>query len=117
MLIHSVTQPDYALRLLKDRVSGLFSRLTELEVTIIHLNAGYFGASLWRASRCSRVHCTATKPSKTIGTMRCQPSARPAWRAVPRIFGSSKYDGAFARAARSAIARCLTRRRTSAEII
>jgi hypothetical protein len=28
---HSVTQADYALRLLKDRVSGLFSRLTELE--------------------------------------------------------------------------------------
>ena len=60
----------------------------------------------------SRSHCAARKASSATGMMRCQPSVRPAWRAAPRIFGSSSHDDApCARAARSRIARCLARRR------
>ena len=44
----------------------------------------------------SRAHCAAMKPSSATGTMRCQPSARPACTATPRIFGSSSHDGACA---------------------
>ena len=79
--------------------------------------AGGLTAVLGRRSRRSRAHCAARKPSKATGTMRCQPSARPACMATPRIFGSSSHDDACARAARSRIARSLARRRATAPTI
>ena len=71
----------------------------------ISADLGVMPSARWRCARCSRAHCAATMPSSATGNRRCQPSLRPIWTAVPRIFGSSSHDGACARAARSRIAR------------
>ena len=81
-------------------------------MSLCPIETNYSALSSPRA-RCSRAHCATMMPTSANGMTRCQPSERPTWTAVARIFGSSSHDGACARAARSRMARSRARRRAN----
>jgi Low affinity iron permease len=74
-------QPEGALKDMAEEIQERAGRGLEIS----NQQMTYSGASLRRAS-CA--HWAARKPSKATGTMRCQPSARPASMATLRSLGS-----------------------------